>query len=479
MTPGTTISAAAESLLNPEGRFRTLRRIAPELDACGMPRLTVTSCSADFSVLLDGRPHLLRVPLGRAADTLKAEHAILNTTPMRDGFIAPYRYMTHEMTIYDGTTPQFTDIIIETLPDGIAVSDFIRINLSRNSRMELRRLLSGFADMHHSLDSHGIIHGHLRPCNIRVTPDAMPVAIRYMHTHRRTHTDDSIALLSLALRTYLTACEPSAYGMLWRTKDNTVLTQLFSAPSDDMPAQAATAARIIADYVSGKTSTPDSLTISSILEEFTRTPFVNIPSLAVASDSERPVHEIRRETPDVPEDTTLLVDWQRCDFAGPVCDTLVRFRMNGIWGFADSDGHRLNCEPFTEAADFYEGRAAVTTTHGAGLIDRAGNYIMKPEYEAIEWYGADNVAAACRDGIWNLYDRCGRQLTIDGYDWMAEPSEGFIVVRRNNRFGFITLSGTELTGMRYDEAFSFHDGRALVRNGDKNFYIDTAGRRTA
>lgn len=52
-----------------------------------------------------------------------------------------------------------------------------------------------------------------------------------------------------------------------------------------------------------------------------------------------------------------------------------------------------------------------------------------------------------------------------------------IAVGMGGRFGFIDTSGRPVTGLRYDDVFSFRDGRALVVHGDDDFFIDRNGRR--
>lgn len=102
---------------------------------------------------------------------------------------------------------------------------------------------------------------------------------------------------------------------------------------------------------------------------------------------------------------------------------------------------------------------------------------LPPDREQLAWHGPDNVATASRDGLWYLYDRCGRQLTAEGADWMGDPSEGRLLIRRGGRFGFIGLDGRPVTTLRFDEAYSFRNGRAAVRIRGEWFQIDPDGHR--
>ncbi|WP_418991589.1 energy transducer TonB [Alistipes sp.] len=53
------------------------------------------------------------------------------------------------------------------------------------------------------------------------------------------------------------------------------------------------------------------------------------------------------------------------------------------------------------------------------------------------------------------------------------------VIRRDSLYGFIDRSGREVIPCRYDKAYNFNDGRAMVRSGREVYAIDTAGRRLA
>ncbi len=82
---------------------------------------------------------------------------------------------------------------------------------------------------------------------------------------------------------------------------------------------------------------------------------------------------------------------------------------------------------------------------------------------------ADAVAltrSALDKGI-NLIDTANM---YEGYSRYAGSAGGVaeevLIVRRGNKFGFITFAGIPVTDIRYDEAYSFRNGNALVTNGN-------------
>ena len=58
--PIPTISQYAESVCNPQGRFRTLGEPVCEHNAYGEPRLAAGGHAAVFRIMLGGRPHALK-----------------------------------------------------------------------------------------------------------------------------------------------------------------------------------------------------------------------------------------------------------------------------------------------------------------------------------------------------------------------------------------------------------------------------------
>ena len=67
------------------------------------------------------------------------------------------------------------------------------------------------------------------------------------------------------------------------------------------------------------------------------------------------------------------------------------------------------------------------------------------------------------------------------YDWVHnyhhKYSDGLTVVLRNNKWGYIDTTGTEVIPCRYDEAESFSDGTAEVELDGETIKIDRTGTR--
>lgn len=479
---GSIISAVCESLLNPTGRFRTLRDIAPYTDSTGRPRFKVTSCTVDFEVHINGVPHLLKIPFGPGAEKFgsSAEKAAFFRAE-RVPFIVPWHYHKDEMVVFTGRgAPAKSDVLTEAVPQGLPLRSFIRSNLHSGGLASIRGLLSAFASLYAGMESTGTIHGHIRADNITVHGEGILLG-GYIHPHDRSGFHDTEALLTLAVLSYTTACEPSLFPYLWRPlpseRRQSLLQALKIEAQFDRNDTLLEAVEALSDSRS-----PDSLHAVNLLCGIAAAPFSAMSLLEglLADGRDIPLLGQARDVTvkyTSREECAFRTDFPECEYFGAVSENVVRYRKAGRWRFADCWGGRIGTDEFTAAGDFYEGRAAVATAHGSGLLGKDGNYVMPPVYEALEWYGPDNVAAACRDGVWHLYDRTGKQLTVHGYEWIAEPSEGLMVVKRGNKFGYISTCGQPVTQLRFDEAFSFSDSTALVESGGEIYTIDREGRK--
>lgn len=433
------LTAIAESLLNPQGRFHTLRDVVP---------------------VTDDTPLAPPPPLPR-------DHP----------FVASLRLLRREVLLYpDDGRPVRSDLLVEELPqESQPFGDFLRPHLNRNNRRPVRRLLQQLPEMADAL-ADTLPHPRIdRRTLLVAAPDHRPLLTGYGYLTARRDDPPAVALLRLALLLHAALGAPDHYACLkgLTRREAPRLWQALRLQGEfGRTAPLAEAAALLS------TPTPDATAARTLLADLARLPFAPMPLLAGLLGDMTP----GSPSPPVPdplpvEDDSLRIDFSDCDEVCPRADTLIRYRRGNRWGFSDRHGRPLGTETFLEADDFYEGRAAVRTASGWGLLRRDGTYALPPDREQLSWHGPDNVATASRDGLWHLYDRCGRQLTAEGADWMGDPSEGRLLIRRGGRFGFIGLDGRPVTTLRFDEAYSFRNGRAAVRIRGEWFQIDPDGHR--
>lgn len=75
----------------------------------------------------------------------------------------------------------------------------------------------------------------------------------------------------------------------------------------------------------------------------------------------------------------------------------------------------------------------------------------------------------------NNVDTCKRPPNNHNLDYIACPYEGFSVVQKGDKAGFVDLSGNLIIPLIYDAARSFSDGLAEVKINEQTFFIDPQG----
>lgn len=136
-----------------------------------------------------------------------------------------------------------------------------------------------------------------------------------------------------------------------------------------------------------------------------------------------------------------------------------RFSKKSLAGYIDSNGELAIPPQFTSAADFSEGLAWVTTdSKENGYINRKAERVIRRDdlYEGFPF--SDGLAAV--------------RVKMHADEINHEQSAG---ARLPGKWGYIDRTGKLVIVPKYDQARSFHNGLATVRQGDNWFLIDRKG----
>lgn len=472
-----TIESMQEALLNPDGRFGTLRRVIPLYDATGMPAMRCTGPAVQFEVLADGGRRLLVMAAG---DETPAPHICARRaaeTLSLAPWLVPCRFLPQEVLLFDASgRASRADVFLEEIPAGARrIDDFLRLSLGPAARPRLRALLEGLAALYGFMSDHSAVHGSIDGSTLYVTTDGAPRLAGYPYSPADARHSDARAILRTAVSAFIALCEPTRWPDLRRElrRHDTLGEMTLQAEFDGDTALAETLRTLRGER------NPDDDTVIRLLDGIagdTCRPLPLMTALRSVRSGEAPT--VRPATVAAPAPLPRAgrtVDFRSCSFVGKPCDTVVRYRRGEAWGFADIAGNII-ADRLDGADDFYEGRAAALSSTGWGLLDRGGEWRIAPVHEALRWHGPENAAAVADGGRWMLLDRCGGQLTDAAYDAIGEPSEGLFQVRRGGRCGFIDALGRPVTDLRFDETGPFRDGIAEVRRGRRTYRIGRDGR---
>jgi hypothetical protein len=120
---------------------------------------------------------------------------------------------------------------------------------------------------------------------------------------------------------------------------------------------------------------------------------------------------------------------------------------------------------FEEAGNFHKGVAPVLLDKRWGLIDRSGNWVVRPRYAKM-LRGGDGLFGVHEDGKWGFISTTGQTVIGPKFD-EAEPFEnGAAPVKSNGRWGYMRVNGTMETDFTFLEIGGREGAFVSARDAD-------------
>ena len=132
-------------------------------------------------------------------------------------------------------------------------------------------------------------------------------------------------------------------------------------------------------------------------------------------------------------------------------EDLLAVNCDGAWALADQDGNFLTNPVYDDIGYFKGDYAPMTKAGRMGVIDFAGQIVIKPEWDDLVLY--ENSASVCLDGRWGVINDVGTgKVDISPrYDYIgAFGANGYACFERNGKYGLIDKEGNEMISARYD-----------------------------
>jgi len=124
---------------------------------------------------------------------------------------------------------------------------------------------------------------------------------------------------------------------------------------------------------------------------------------------------------------------------------------DGKWGYMDESGKVIIDPQFTGTQHFVEGKAIVQTSDLYGLIDREGQFIIKPHYNTLLYLEEEHYAL-------------GKAI---------DPERPYI----GSKYAIADSEGHIYTGFTLNGISTYKDGIASAYNDEITFFIDMRGQR--
>jgi hypothetical protein len=178
----------------------------------------------------------------------------------------------------------------------------------------------------------------------------------------------------------------------------------------------------------------------------------------------------------------------------PFSEGLAAVRGKHGFGYIDHRGKFVIASQFDYAYAFSEGLAEVVdTNHLMGFVDRAGNWVIKPQFRAYAKCSSFAEGLACvptndvrikfpfESGsdtkfTWGYINKKGE--TVIGFKFKEANafSEGLAAVEETIGSGYIDKTGAYVIPPKFDLAYNFSEGLARVRAGRDMAFINKKGR---
>lgn len=161
----------------------------------------------------------------------------------------------------------------------------------------------------------------------------------------------------------------------------------------------------------------------------------------------------------------------------PFGEKLIAVKQKGKWGFMNLKGKMAIAATYQRTHNFSDGLAAVKKGGKWGFINKNNKFIIQPTYSAvfIEQF-LNGYATVKKDGKWGMIDQKGKVILPFTYQEVGIQQEGLILVKVNNKYGFVNLKNEVVIEPIYNYALEFSNGLAgVVNDKGASGYINTSG----
>ena len=166
---------------------------------------------------------------------------------------------------------------------------------------------------------------------------------------------------------------------------------------------------------------------------------------------------------------------------GRMADGYAPAQQDGTWGYIDEALKKTHFE-YSKAYPFVNGRALVQKDGRWLIINTTFETCAELDCETVsedEYQSAvhGDVIIGRAGGKARIYDLSGNRLSDFGADNIRVPEEkgGVIAFLQGNAWGFATQQGKVLIEPKYEDAHSFSQGYAAIKENGKWGYIDKQG----
>lgn len=160
------------------------------------------------------------------------------------------------------------------------------------------------------------------------------------------------------------------------------------------------------------------------------------------------------------------------DFSGG----LAYFLEQSHYGYMNEQGEVKIEAIYQKAYNFSQGLATVRMAEREGIITPEGKTVLKPKYQRIYEFSPQGLALAeNNDGEKILLTRTGERLGKLSFTRIEPFQNGYAVVEKDGKMGYINTKGELITPIKYVSAEPFSSNRGRVRTEKGYTFVNTRG----
>jgi hypothetical protein len=137
------------------------------------------------------------------------------------------------------------------------------------------------------------------------------------------------------------------------------------------------------------------------------------------------------------------------DAIGHYQENLAPIKLRGNWGYIDKIERIIIQPAFDHAYSFSDGLAIVMKNNKFGLVNKEGKIVLPIEYDRLEKTAGKRYLCYLGDKI-GMTSEQGRLLIFPKFDGIEDLQNGYVIIKRQNKFGLLTTAGVDTIPMIYD-----------------------------
>lgn len=461
------INSKLETVLNPNGRFRTLNGIYSVTSPDGRLITTSNSISVNFEMVYNEEHYIMKCLKTKGLGIKSQLKEIsLFCSLVNSPHITRYDYKESEMLVYNEVgKPIYLDVIMQKIPDGTPLIKLLELYVKSGDAIKVSRFIEGFAPLALWMLDNNFSHGRISVKNMYLGDDGSVTLINYERSYRERPYDDIRCLGVLCSAIYLTACD-ERFFQHWEHETGSY-TSTLQAMKDIAAEGCPDELRELLEAIDSHFDSDEKANeICKLMKDLSSCKPARINSLTKMLDS-LAVSDING--------TPALHAGNKYAYVGEPNDNLIRVFNGKKWSYLDKAGNIAIDGEFTDAEDFQEGRAIVETLTGFGVIDKEGKFLVKPIFDDMDIDSSASFIIATKDGYSGIFDRDGNTVTGLVYEQILSSSDGMIPVKKDKKFGFLNKNGVVAIPIIYDDVHQFKNGVANVKLKGRKYVIDRKG----